>query len=397
MRRSVRAGWLASHAGKRQVMAVASAAVLCVGAAGCAATSNSTVTATGNTLVIYVSVPADLANSVSAQDVLAAEQLAFSQQGSQIGSFKIRMVKVTADKVSDNARSAIQNKSSIAYLGEIPPGLSADSLGITNAQDLLQVTPTDTALELTQATAAVPGSPDKYYESLKNYGRTFARVVPTTEFEAQAQVQEMQSVGVKELYVNSDGSAYGASVALAVKNKAAAAGITVAKGTSGADAMFYGATSDGAAVHAFNAALSSTPSLKLFAPSAVDDPTFAAGLSSSAHGVYVSSPGFLPSDLPPEGRQFVTAFTAAYHHVPSLEAVFGYEAMKAVFYALTKAGSAANNRGTVVREFFGIRDRSSALGTYSINANGDTNIGPFVFSRLRAGKLVPFKSLQVQG
>jgi branched-chain amino acid transport system substrate-binding protein len=377
--------------------AVGGAVALCLAVAGCGVASSSSVTAAGKTLVIYVSAPANLANSTSAQDVLDAERLAFSQQGSQIGSFKLRMVRVTAGKVSDNARSAIQNTSSIAYLGEIAPGLSADSLGITNAQDLLHVTPTDTALELTQASAAVPGSPDKYYESLKTNGRTFARVVPTTALEAKAQVQEMQSLGVRNLYVNSDGSAYGAAVALAVKNDASAAGITLAKGASGADAMFYGAASDAPAEHAFNGAVSSSPSLKLFAPSAVDDPTFASGLSPSARSVYVSSPGFLPSDLPPEGRQFVNAFTAAYHRAPSPEAVFGYEAMQAVLYALAKAGSSANVRGKVVDGFFGIRNRSSALGTYSINSNGDTDIGPFVFSRLRAGRLVPFKSLQVQG
>jgi hypothetical protein len=397
MRPSARPGWLTSQVGKRRIAAAGIAAALCVGAAGCAATSSSSVTAAGKSLVIYVSVPANLANSASAQDVLAAEQLAFAQQRGQVGSFRVRMARVTADKVSDNARSAIQNKSSIAYVGEIPPGLSADSLGITNGQDLLQVTPTDTALELTQATSAVLGSPDNYYESLKTYGRTFARVVPTTALEAKAQVQEMQSLGVRNLYVNNDGSAYGAAVALAVKNDASAAGITLAKAASEADAMFYGAASDAAAEHAFNAAVSSSPSIKLFAPSAVDDPTFASGLSPSARSVYVSSPGFLPSDLPPEGRQFVNAFTTAYHRAPSLEAVFGYEAMQAVFYALTKAGSSANNRSAVVHEFFSIQNRSSALGTYSINSNGDTNIGPFVFSRLRAGKLVPFKSLQVQG
>ena len=37
------------------------------------------------------------------------------------------------------------------------------------------------------------------------------------------------------------------------------------------------------------------------------------------------------------------------------------------------------------------------LGTYSINANGDTSVAPFVFSRLEAGKLVPFKFVQAQG
>ena len=110
--------------------------------------------------------------------MLAAEQLAFNQSGTKLGKFTLRFVKLSGAKASDNARSAIEDTSSIAYLGELDPGLSADSLGITNAQDLLQVTPTDTAAALTQVTSTVPNSPNRYYESLGSYGRTFARVVP---------------------------------------------------------------------------------------------------------------------------------------------------------------------------------------------------------------------------
>jgi branched-chain amino acid transport system substrate-binding protein len=51
----------------------------------------------------------------------------------------------------------------------------------------------------------------------------------------------------------------------------------------------------------------------------------------------------------------------------------------------------------VVKDFFALKNRSSVVGTYSINANGDTSIAPFVFSRVVAGKLVPFKSVQAQG
>ena len=65
----------------------------------------------------------------------------------------------TGRKLSDNARQAIGDSSSIAYLGELTPGASADTIGITNAEDLLQVSPTDTAVELTQVSPAVPNSP----------------------------------------------------------------------------------------------------------------------------------------------------------------------------------------------------------------------------------------------
>jgi branched-chain amino acid transport system substrate-binding protein len=371
------------------------AAVMSI-AAGC--TTASSVSVEGNTLTLYASAPPAAANTQAAADVLAAEQLAFNQSGSKLGKLTLRFVKLGGGKASDNARSAIEDTSSIAYLGELDPGLSADSLGITNAQDLLQVTPTDTAAALTQVTPSVPDSPNRFYESLSNYGRTFARVVPTTSLEAKAQVQEMQAQHVSKLYVSSDGSQYGRAIAQAVRTDAPTSSITVASSSSGADAIFYGATSANAAVRVFNSAASSNPAVKLFGPSALDGPALAAGLSPAARHVYISSPGFMTKDLNATAKsQFLKPFEDAYHRVPSPQAIFGYEAMSAILSVLKKAGASATDRATVVQDFFAIKNRDSVLGTYSINANGDTSLAPFVFSRPVNGKLVPFQSVQVQG
>ncbi|PZS09678.1 MAG: hypothetical protein DLM64_10210 [Solirubrobacterales bacterium] len=384
-----------------KLLVVGAAAALAATIAGCTAAGTATTTVTTGTLTIYASAPATSATPES-QDVLDAERLALQEQGGQVGKLKIKLVTLTG-KISDNARTAIEDPSTIAYLGEIAPGASEGSAGITNAQDVLQVSPTDTALELTQPTAAVPGAPNRYYESLKAYGKTFARVVPSTAQEAKAQVQEMQSFGVKTLYVTADGSQYGATIALAVKRDAAAAGISVApRGQEGA--LFFGGSSDTSALHAFKGAVATSPTVKLFAPSALDDAALAAGLPGPAAGnLYVSAPGFLPNlpnlpkDLPPKGQKFVTDFSAAYHHPPSLQAIFGYEAMAAVLGVLGSAGSSAGDRTKVVHDFFAIRNRASVLGTYSINSAGDTSIAPFVFSHVQSGKLVPFRFLQVQG
>ena len=371
------------------------AAVMSI-AAGC--TTASTVSVEGNTLTLYASAPPAAANTQAAADVLAAEQLAFNQSGSKLGKLTLRFVKLGGAKVSDNARSAIKDTSSIAYLGELDPGLSADSLGITNAQDLLQVTPTDTAAALTQVTSSVPGSPNRYYESLGSYGRTFARVVPTTSLEAKAQVQEMQAQHVSKLYVSSDASQYGRAIAQAVRTDAPTASITVASSSSGADAIFYAGTSASAVVRVFNSAASSNPAVKLFGPSALDGPALAAGLSPTARHVYISSPGFMTKDLNATAKsEFLKPFEDAYHRVPSPQAIFGYEAMSAILSVLKKAGASATDRATVVQDFFAIKNRDSVLGTYSINANGDTSLAPFVFSRPVNGKLVPFQSVQVQG
>jgi branched-chain amino acid transport system substrate-binding protein len=368
-------------------------AALAAGVAACGTAGSSSVTVAGKSLTIYASVPPGGAGGQQARDVLAAEQLSFQQGGGRVGSFTLRFARLTGKKVSDNARTAIEDSSAIAYLGELVPGSSADSLGITNAQDLLQVSPTDTALELTQTTSTVRNSPTRYYEQLKTYGRTFARVVPTTALEARAQVQTMRALGVKRLYVTDDGGNYGKSVALAVKTAAPSA-ITVLPSQTGADAVFVGASSESVAARAFGAAASADPKVKLFGPSALNDQSFVSQLSPAARNVYISAPGFLAKGLGPAGRKFVSDFKAAYHHAPATEAIFGYEAMQAVLSVLGQAGSSASNRATVVHGFINIRNRPSALGTYSINQNGDTSIAPFVVSRLKGGSLVPYRSAQ---
>ncbi len=379
-------------------LGVCAAAFCSAGVSSCGSTGNSSVTASGTTLSIYLSVPPG--GGAQAQDVIDAEQLAFQQTpgASAIGKYQVRLVKVSGAELSDNARTAIQNTGAVAYMGETDPGTSAQSLGITNAQDLLQVSPTDTALELTQSTPAISNTPNRYYESLKTYGRTFARVVPSTAVEAKAQVQEMHSMGVTSLYIANDGSPYGQAIASAVKTAAAASNVTNPPTASGADAMFYGGVSGAVAARALTAAAQANPSIKLFGPSALDTPSFAAALGPTVRNVFISSPGFLPKDLGPAGRTFVSDFTKTYGHAPSGQAIFGYAAMQAVLYALHQAGSSVNDRATVVKKLFGITDvPSSVIGTYSINSNGDTSLTSFVFSRLRGGALVPFTSVTPQG
>jgi branched-chain amino acid transport system substrate-binding protein len=385
-------------------------ACLAVAAAlgGCAKATTTGSTVTGSTLSIY----ARDAGDATSRDVIGAEQLAYQQAGQQVGHFKIAFHVLTNGKISADARTAITDSRTIAYLGELTPHQSADSIGITSAQGILQVSPTDTALELTKATAAVKGAPDVYYQSLSTYHRTFGRVVPTSDKEAQVlvKVMGMGQQPVRKLYVIDDGSAYGKAIALALTADAKAAGIaTVSSGgqrpdaakikASGADAMFAGADVGGlpATARLFDALSAIGPRIRLFGPSPLDAGAFAASLSVAAQRVTtVSAPGFRDSDLNQAGRNFVAKFKAAYNRRPGPSAIFGYEAMASVLDALRRAGTAAGSRTDVVKAFFDTKDRSSVLGTYSIDpATGDVQgIAPYVISRIRAGALVPYDFIQ---
>ena len=358
--------------------------------AGCTTNSsnNTAVVVSGNTLRIYVTQPPGAQTAVDA-DVLDAEQLALQQAGSKSGKFTLRLKVLHDQTVSADARQAISDNTAIAYLGEVAPGTSGASAQITNQLGLLQISPTDTAVYLTQPTKAVPGSPTHWYPDRKNFGLTFTRVVPNSAKEARAIVDEMKKLQLTKLYVASDASSYGKSVALEVRQDAPSAGLSLAASAAGADAVFYAGAPDQAATKAIDAAASASPAAKLFAPSAFYDDTWVAGLSAAAQKqLYVFSPGFMPGAYQGTGAAFVSAFKQAYHHQPQPQAVFGYAAMQALLDGLKQAGGDADSRADVTADVLGLKSQSSALGPYSLDG-GDTNIAPFIFARPVAGKLVP--------
>src|SRR5205085_11755055 len=141
------------------------------------------------------------------------EQLALRQAGDRAGKFHVRLIRLDGRKLSDNARSAIQDKTTIAYLGELEPGTSQISVEILNQQGVLVISPADTADYLTQAVPGIPNSPTKYFPARSTYHETFARAVPNSAAEAKAQVQEMGTQKISKLFVANDGQPYGIAVA----------------------------------------------------------------------------------------------------------------------------------------------------------------------------------------
>ncbi len=375
--------------------------------AGCSSSSTggkSSVTVKGNTLTVYASQPPGGSGGPAAADILDAEQLALQRAGGKAGAFTVKLVQLKGRELSDNARTAIENQSSIAYLGELQPGTSQIPVEIVNQQGLLVVSPADTADYLTQPVPApLSTTPSSYYPARSTYKETFARVVPNSAAEARAIVSEMRSQGVSRLYVSHDDDQYGQSVAQEVSQDAKAAGVTLVSNPSAADGVFYGASLVGpsartAATQALDKAAAASPSAKLFAPSGLYDDSFVAGLSTAAAGhLFVSSPGFLPNTLPAPGRAFVASFKRSYGHQPVPQAIFGYEAMSALIAVLNQAGSKANQRAVVVSDFRSLKNPpNSVIGQYSING-GDPSIAPIIFAHVRGGRLAPFKFVQLQG
>jgi branched-chain amino acid transport system substrate-binding protein len=372
----------------------ASLGALALALSGCSSTqskSNSAVTVTGSTLDVVATQPPGDPDQVD-KDVLAGEQLALKQAGGKAGPFTIDLRVAHGNEVSASARSAVQDKKAIAYLGEIAPGTSGVSLQITNQVGVLQLSPTDTAVYLTQATPGVHDSPGHYYPASGTFHRTFGRVVPTTAQEAKALASDMRALHVSKLYVSGDGTAYGTSIVDEVRQDARAAGLTLVSAPSGADGIFYGGLDESSAIQAVDRLAAANSTAKLFAPSALYDDTLVAKLSPAAEkNLYVSAPGLPVRGQSAAATAFASAFQSSYGRAPQPQAVYGYETMAALLAVLKQLGASANSRAKVVTAFRGLKDRQSALGTYSLT-NGDTNLASFVIAHPAGGRLVPRSS-----
>jgi len=380
-------------AARTRLAASARLAALVLGVAalsGCtstAARSGSALVVTGHTLTVYLSVPPGIGSDRAEQDLLGAEQLACTRDRGEVTAFAVSCRRVQTGELSANARHAIQDSSAIAFVGEAAPGSSQDSAGITNALDLLQISPSDGSLEMTRPTPAVAGAPSRYYQSWASYGRTFAHVVPSTAQEASALVAAIRAGGATSLYVAHDASGYGASIAAAVLADAGS-GLRIIDRESAAGAIFFGAASPATGARFMNGAALLAPTARLYGPAALDAPPFVSLLSpAAARAVRISSPGFV---RPPPGarRSFVLPFIQAYGHAPAPSAIYGFAAVDALFSVLRAAGSHANNRATVVRDFLELNDPTSVLGHLTIKPDGDTTPASFVIKQVRNGRLV---------
>lgn len=380
----------------------------------------------GKTLTIYSSVPLHGASRFNAQAVVNGERLALSQARGRVGPYQI-VLKPLDDSTPQrdgwdpgqttvNARIAIQDPTTIGYLGELNSGASAVSIPLLNRLGIPQISPTSTAVGLTSAAAgAAPGEPQKYYPTGI---RTFARVVPNDTVQANVQVRLQQSLGCRKTYVLDDGEVDGEDLADSFALVARSAGLQVIgvqafppRATSyaplaasvaktGADCVLISSLTESGAPLLVRQIGAEMPGAQIFGSAALAESTF----TDQAEGgiplaldrrVLLTSPVVDPVAGPAAARAFYAAYQRRYGP-PQPYAIFGYEAMRLMLDALTRASDDGRHsvlRSRVVDALLGTRDRQSVLGTYSIAPSGDTTIRRYSVYRLVDGALRYWKAM----
>ena len=380
----------------------------------------------GNRLTIYASLPYSGPSGASGEGALGGARMALAAVGGRIGRYRVSLRTLNdatkarggwdPGQTSANARQAILDPTTIAYLGDLNSGATAVSIPVLSRAGVPQVSPASTAVGLTQGgDEAAPGEPQKYYPTGL---RTFVRVIPNDTVQAAVQARLQREAGCRKTYVVDDGEVDGNDAAMAFQVAAKAAHLpivatdqydpkassyaslahTVAQ--SGADCILISALPQDNAVALTDQLGHALPKAQLFATAGLAEEAFInpadGGVTPAIGARIVMTVAILSNgDYPLAGRRFLAAYSRRYGAWQP-DAIFGYEAMSLLLDAVSRAtdhGSDPAVRSRVTRALFATRDRHSVLGTYSIDHHGDTTLRRWGVYRIQNGRLVFWKAL----
>lgn len=392
-------------------------AVLALGIAGC---SDAESDGTSRTLKIYVSQP--LKGDRGGEDMVRAIEIANDDLGGRIDSARIEIVGVNdsdedgnwlAPLVRQNAREAVADQDAVAYIGDFDSGATEIAMPILNRAGMLQVSSSSTAVKLTMP-------PEGLGERLRPTGiRTFGRVVPNDDVQAAALALYMDEESVGDVFVVDDGSSYGRGLRYRFERIARRVGVRIAGGAelteirqvgeitdrvigSGAQAVFFAGSDLDLARDLFESVHGQDNFVKLFGGDGLSLTTFLESIGTTGLDTYITAPQLPVGNYAQSGESFLRGFREQYGRDPEPMAVFAYEAGRAVIDSIRRGarGDIATEPITTLRTgtreaFFDISERASPLGSYSVDANGDTTLTFYGAYRVEDGELVLGRTIDV--
>jgi len=379
-------------------------------------------TAIGNQLTVYSSLPLQGPSGAISEQIVNGEKLALADVGGRVGPFKVSYVSEddssppsgqwSPGETASNAKTAADDTTTIAFLGDYNSAATAVSLPLINAAGILQVSPASPYVGLTSSEDAGQDEPERFYPSGQ---RTFGRLQPGDPAQAAAQVKLMGEMDVHRVYVLDDQDPFDVPLAQIVAGDAERAGIAVAGedaldmidatkftgevekiSKSGAQAIFFAGEDGPGPVALWRELHSADPSLLLLGSGALASESFTSRLGAAAAGTYLTTPVLASSLYPPPSTRVLADYRRNFGGEPGAYALYGYEAMSVVLHSIRAAGSRGNDRQSVINRFFATRNRDSVLGRYSIEPDGETTLGLYGVDRVVSGQPVFYRAINVR-
>ena len=379
----------------------------------------------GNAVDIYSSLPLQGASSAQTVPLVNGIKLALSQAGNKAGNFTVNYQslddstaaagKWDPGQTAANARKVAADPKAVYYMGEFNSGASEVSIPILNQAGVPMVSPANTYVGLTtNLPGSAPGEPDKYYPTGK---RNYLRIVPIDSIQAAADLIAMKQAGCTKVAVANDKEAYGQGLATLLGLEKGFYGVTITSNTGidptspnfrsyastiqgqGADCFFFSGIVSNGAVQITKDVHAALPKAKIFGPDGVCTSSYtsqkAGGVPAAINPLMQCTVATQDLAAYPGGKDFLAAYKAKYGSAnPDPYAIYGYEVMKLGLDTIAKLGAKGNDKAAVLSALFGTTSRSSVLGTYGFDKNGDTTLKSYGLYKVGSnGDPVFFKTI----
>jgi branched-chain amino acid transport system substrate-binding protein len=309
-------------------------------------------------------------------------------------------------KCTANANAYARDSSVIGIVGTFNSGCAKLVIPVVNRASggpVAMVSPANTYPGLTVGgPGTAPGEPGVYYPTGK---RNYARVVWSDRFQGAADVLFSRDyLHLKNVYVLTDKTTYGAGIATLFKIDAKKLGVKIAgfqawnvNGTtfqslattvkqSGADGVFLGGNvcfQGGKVIKDLRSVLGTN--FPILVPDGFT-PTSATYTTSggTATGVYISHPGVPVDQLKGAGAAFSTAFTKVNGgKPPNPYTAYAAQATQVLLGAIAKSDG---TRSSISSHLANLSINNGILGSFKIDSNGDTTLGIVTFGKIENNK-----------
>ena len=348
-------------------------------------------------------------------------KLALAEAHNKAGNFTVKYTELDDStaaagkwdpgQTQANARQAATDPKAVYYIGEFNSGASEVSIPILNDAGLAQVSPANTYVGLTTSLpGSAAGEPTKYYPSGT---RTYLRIVPIDSIQAASDLMAMKQAGCTKVAVANDKEAYGSGLATLLGLEKGFYGVNIVSNTGidptaanfrtyastiasqGANCFFFAGIVSNGAVQITKDVNAAIPAAKIFGGDGVCTSSYTeasqGGVPASIDPKIYCTVATQNLDAYPGGKTFLTAYKAMYGTAnPDPYAIYGYEVMKLGLDTIASLGANGGNKADVLKALFAIKDRSSVLGTYGFNKDGDTTLKSYGVYKVAANGVPAF-------
>ena len=352
-------------------------------------------------------------------------KLALEEAGNKAGDFDIvyedlddataQAGQWDAQKETSNANQARDDADVMAYIGTYNSGAAKISMPILNKANILMISPANTTPSLTKPNTGEKDEPFRYRPS---GGINYFRVVPTDDVQGPVAAHWAKSMSVKSVYILDDNEVYGKGIADLFKAECAELKIKVL-GQESIDVkaqefkalmqkiknlnpglIYFGGTTQTKAGQLAKDMVAAGITCAIMAPDGCYENAFieSAGADVLNERCYITFGGLPPSELMKKGgkgKAFVEAYEKRFGKIPDeAYAVYGYECAKVALDCIKRAG--VKNREAIIAAAKTLKNFDGALGKWSFDENGDTDLKTMSGSKVVGGKFVFDKILEIK-